>query len=276
MNSILLKDGRYINFDQTKIMGIINLTPDSYYEPSRCDITKAYDKAMFMIESGIDIIDVGGESTRPRSKRISVEEEIDRVISFIEKIRDESDIIISMDTYNSKTAYEGIKRGVDIINDISGMTFDENMVNIISDSKVPIVIMHCPKNPEIMQIDVHYDDVIQEICIFFEERISYLEKYGIQKNKIILDPGISFGKLVEHNLELIKGIDVFQEYNCPLLYGVSRKGFLSKLVGDNIDVHNLYATLAVNAYLMTKKVDIIRVHDIDEHIVLKKVLSKLV
>ncbi|SEF94261.1 dihydropteroate synthase [Caloramator fervidus] len=267
MNYITLKDGRKYYFDGTKIMGIINATPDSFYTESRVEgIEKALDKAKKMIEEGVDILDVGGESTRPGSDPVSEEEEIKRVIPVIEAIRNlNKDILISVDTYRAKTAKLAIEAGADIINDISAMTFDENMINIVKEYKVPIILMHIKGTPKNMQENPYYHNVVSEVYEFLQKRIEFALNNGISKDKIIIDPGIGFGKLYKHNIELIKNIDVFKRLGCPILLAHSRKSTIGIALGNLPPEERLEGTIAISCYAALHGVDMVRVHDVKEN-----------
>lgn len=248
-------------------MGILNATPDSFYEGSRfMELERALNRAEDMIKNGVDIIDIGGESTRPGSEPVGVEEEIKRVVPVIEAIREKNkNILISVDTYRAETARRAIEAGADIINDISGMTFDKDMVNVVKEYNVPIIIMHIKGTPKDMQKNPQYDNVLKEVKDYFIERIEYALKNGISKDKIILDPGIGFGKAYEHNIELIKNIDYFSDLNVPILLAVSRKSSIGIALGNVPPEDRLEGTIAVTCYASMKNVDIIRVHDVLEN-----------
>lgn len=267
MRFITLKNGEKYYFDRMKIMGILNATPDSFYEGSRfMELERALNRAEDMIKNGVDIIDIGGESTRPGSEPVGVEEEIKRVVPVIEAIREKNkNILISVDTYRSETARRAIEAGADIINDISGMTFDKDMVNVVKEYNVPIIIMHIKGTPKDMQKNPQYDNVLKEVKDYFIERIEYALKNGISKDKIILDPGIGFGKAYEHNIELIKNIDYFSDLNVPILLAVSRKSSIGIALGNVPPEDRLEGTIAVTCYASMKNVDIIRVHDVLEN-----------
>ena len=267
MRYIELKDGSVYKFENMKIMGILNATDNSFYPNSRVgSVENAVNRAMKMIEDGVDILDIGGESTRPGSDPVSVEEEIDRVVPVIKGIREKNkDILISVDTYRSQTAEEAIKAGADIINDISAMTFDENMADIAKKYNVPIILMHIKGTPKNMQKDPHYDDVVKEVGEFFKERIEYAKSKGIKEEKIILDPGIGFGKNFEHNMELIRKIDSFFEFDLPILLAVSRKSSIGEALGGLPVDERLEGTIAISCYAAMKDVDMIRVHDVLEN-----------
>lgn len=267
MRHIELKDGRVYDFQNMKVMGILNATDDSFYSGSRVgSVENAVNRAMKMIEDGADILDVGGESTRPGSDPVSVEEEIERVVSVIEGIRKKNkDILISVDTYRSKTAEESIKAGADIINDISAMTFDDGMADIAVRYNVPVILMHIKGTPKNMQKNPHYDDVVKEVKEFFEERIDYAIKKGIKKDKLILDPGIGFGKNFDHNMELIRNIDKFFVFDLPILLAVSRKSSIGEALGGVPVEERLEGTIAISCYAAMKNVDMVRVHDVLEN-----------
>lgn len=267
MRYIELKDGTIYNFENMKIMGILNATKDSFYPGSRIeDVENAVKRAIKMVEDGADILDIGGESTRPGSDPVTVEEEIERVAPVIKAIRDrDKDILISVDTYRSETAEAAIKVGADIINDISAMTFDEKMADIAVKYNVPIILMHIKGTPKDMQKNPHYDDVVKEVKDFFQERIDYGISKGIKRNKMILDPGIGFGKNFNHNMELIRKIDSLLVFDLPILLAVSRKSSIGKALGDVPVEERLEGTIAVSCYAAMKDVDMIRVHDVLEN-----------
>lgn len=267
MKHITLKNGRIYEFDKTNVMGILNVTPDSFYEKSRViNIETALNQALKMIEDGADILDIGGESTRPGSDPVGEEEEIRRVVPLIKEIRKiNSDILISVDTYRSKTAEEAIRAGADIINDISAMTFDNNMAEVAQKYGVPVVLMHIKGTPKDMQKNPYYEDVIREVSEFFQERIDYCISKGITRDRIILDPGIGFGKLYEHNIELIKNIHEFHRFNLPILLAVSRKSTIGVAIGNLPAEERLEGTIAVSCFAALNNVDIIRVHDVLEN-----------
>lgn len=267
MRYISLKDGTKYYFDKTKIMGIINATPDSFYSGSRNESAElAVNKALKMIEDGADILDIGGESTRPGSEPVTAEEEMDRVVPIIEKIRKVNrDILISVDTYRAKTAVAAIKAGADIINDISAMMFDEAMAEIVRNYNVPIILMHTKGTPKDMQKNPYYSDVVGELMDFFKRRIEYSKKMGISVDKLIIDPGVGFAKLYEHNIELIKKIGAFHELELPILLAVSRKSSIGTALGNLPAEERLEGTLAVSCYAALQNIEMVRVHDVLEN-----------
>jgi dihydropteroate synthase len=262
-----LKDGSVYNFDSMKVMGILNATDDSFFPGSRVgSVENATNIAMNMIENGADILDVGGESTRPGSDPVSEEQEIGRVVPVIRGIREKNkDILISVDTYRAKTAEGAIKAGADIINDISAMTFDERMADVVVKYNVPVILMHIKGSPKNMQKSPHYDDVVGEVKDFFKERIEYAISKGIQRDKLILDPGIGFGKNFEHNMELIRKIDSFYDFDLPVLLAVSRKSSIGAALGNLPVEERLEGTIAVSCFAAMKGVDMVRVHDVLEN-----------
>jgi dihydropteroate synthase len=256
-------NGTSIYFDRTKVMGILNVTPDSFSDGNKyLDTRKAIDRAKQMINEGADFIDIGGESSRPGSKRISYEEEHKRVIPVIREIRKFSDIPVSVDTYKAKIAKEAILNGANIINDISALHFDSEMISVLQEfPNVPIILMHMKGSPEDMQKNPYYHDVIEEIMQFFQERIDFCVQNGIDKNRIIIDPGIGFGKRQEDNLQILKKLEEFHCFGVPILLGASRKSFINNIY-ESQPVERLEGTLATTAKAVLSDVEIIRVHDV--------------
>ncbi len=243
------------------IMGIINITPDSFSDGGKfLDKEQAVEQALSLTEDGADILDIGGESTRPGAKKVSVEEELKRVIPVVEAlIKKNQDLVISIDTTKSKVAEEALKAGASIINDISAMTFDKNMIEVAANSNVPIILMHMKGEPKNMQKDPFYDDVILEIYDYLNERITFAEKNSV--NNIIIDPGIGFGKRVEDNYEIINRLNEFKGLTKPVMIGLSRKSFLGKSLNLQIDERK-EATLIAETISLYKNADIIRTHDV--------------
>lgn len=260
------------------IMGILNITPDSFSDGGEYfDIDSALRHYMDMLNDGVDIVDIGGESTRPYSQRVLPEEELSRVIPVIKKIREfDKNTIISIDTRNAITAKEAICSGADIINDVSALDWDNEMIDVVKNTNVPIILNHSKGSPDVMQDDTNYADVVDEIYDYFYEKIKFLISNGVDKNRIIIDPGIGFGKSTEQNFEIIKRIEEFKSFGLPVLVGHSRKHFLSESIcDDNIDGLDI-ATLAISQCLLDKKVDIIRIHNTKQHSILKKINRLLV
>jgi dihydropteroate synthase len=263
---------------KTYIMGILNITPDSFSDGGiYMDTEIAVLKALEMINSGADIIDVGGESTRPFSLEVPPEEQIKRVIPVIEKIRDlNPDIPMSIDTRHSKTAKCALENGADIINDVSGLQWDEKMVTIASEFNVPIIITHSQGSPETMQITPFYSENV--IDAVYKELYKITNKAlncGIRQENIIIDPGIGFGKTLEHNIELIKRIGEFKSLSFPILMGISRKSVISKLI-DALPDEREEANISLGTYSAVNGADILRVHDVKSHYKAFKVLDSII
>lgn len=244
------------------VMGILNVTPDSFSDGGRYfDINSAVEHAERMQREGADIIDVGGESTRPGAEKVSEEEELERVIPVIEKICGKINIAISVDTYKSVVAETAIKAGAVIVNDISAFSFDPSMPEIVVKSGCFAVLMHIAGNPSTMQRNPIYNNVVNDINDFFKLRLNFALNSGISLNKIILDPGIGFGKTLEHNLEIIRNIGKFSELGCPLLIGASRKSMIEKITGAPVSERD-WGTAAVTACCVVNGVRIHRVHEV--------------
>lgn len=249
---------------KTKIMGILNVTPDSFYDGGRyTSLDKAFNRACEIFAEGADIIDVGGESTRPGSIPVSADEEIDRICPVIEKISREIGVPVSVDTTKSAVAAEAIRCGASIINDISGLTFDKEMAAVAAAHKADLVIMHIKGTPENMQKNTVYSDLIKDILDFLTESASIAMKEGVAESSIIIDPGIGFGKSLEQNYEIINNIKRFTDTGFPVLIGLSRKSLISRLYSSEED--RLPATIALNAVAVEKGAAYIRVHDVKAH-----------
>ena len=260
-----------------RIMGVINVTPDSFFERSRAsNLDEILERAIFMSENGADWIDVGGESTRPGATEVTLKEELDRVSKAIEIIRDElPNIGISVDTRKSEVAMSALKHGADMVNDISSLS-DPNMKNVILENDAPICIMHMQGTPRNMQNNPLYGDVVKEVKGHLELISEELIQSGIDRQKIINDPGIGFGKLLEHNLSLLSaGRDIIAHESMPLMWGVSRKKMFEDLLGRDETKNRLAGTLGVAAMAPKKGVDIIRVHDVREHYDLYTTMASL-
>ncbi|APH15866.1 dihydropteroate synthase [Clostridium sporogenes] len=263
----ILKDGREINYENLKVMGIINCTPDSFYEGSRKNsIEEALKTAEKMLKEGAEILDIGGESTRPGSDPVNEEEEIKRVVPVIKEIKNKfKDAIISIDTYRANTAKAAIEAGADIVNDISAMKYDENMVKVVKEYNVPVILMHVKGKPKDMQIDPVYENLMKEIHLYFNERIEYCKSHGITEDKIILDPGIGFGKTVEHNLKIMNTIEELKSFNLPVLLAASRKATIGKVLGNLPTEERLEGTIALSCLAVDSGLQMVRVHDVKEN-----------
>lgn len=261
---------------QTKIMGIINVTPDSFYDNSRYfTIDQAVASALKMKDDGADILDIGGESTRPGAPMISQEEELKRVIPVIEAIAHTVDLPISIDTTKPAVAKAAIKAGATFINDVTGFE-NKEMVNLACEYNLDICVMHMQGTPQTMQIKPFYEEgIVPYLLNWFKVKTDYLVRSGINPQRIFLDPGIGFGKTVADNLEIVHNLPKLKQLGFAVLLGASRKSFLSKIL-NKPTAELLSATLAINTIAITSQVDIIRVHDVKEHRDIVGVLSKLI
>ena len=249
---------------RTLLMGVLNVTPDSFSDGGRFfEWTRAVEQGKRLAEEGADILDLGGESTRPGSRPVSEEEELRRVIPVIEVLRPEISLPISIDTRKAAVAERALQSGADMVNDISALRFDEGMAEVVSRRKVPVVLMHMRGQPETMQADTRYEDLVGEIREFFRERIDYAVSRGISRDRIILDPGIGFGKSLEekHNLILLKELGSFRDLNQPLMVGTSRKGFIGRIL-DLPPEEREEGTLATIVVAVQNGANIVRVHDV--------------
>ena len=264
MNIEHLNDWLLSKKKQSLIMGILNITPDSFSDGGDFfEKNIAIDRALEMVEQGADIIDIGGESTRPFSDPVSLKEEISRVIPVIEGICKESDVCISIDTSKSKVAREALEAGASLINDISAMEIDSLMVDVALKFNCPIVLMHMKGIPKNMQDNPQYHSLISDIKEYLLARIDFVVSKGIDRNKIIIDPGIGFGKTVENNFEIINNLDQFVKMNFPVLLGASRKSFIG--VSLNLSENDrLEGSIAANIIGLQKGAKIFRVHDVVE------------
>ncbi|MFH0958551.1 MAG: dihydropteroate synthase [Pseudomonadota bacterium] len=248
----------------TKIMGVINTTPDSFSDGGINFTSEvAIRNGLSMLEDGAHILDIGGESTRPGSGYTNVDEEIRRVVPVISGIcRQRPDTIMSIDTRRMSVAKAAIQAGAIIINDISGFRDDPKLAILARDTRAFMIVMHMLGVPRTMQKEIHYESFPEDIFSFFEERISYLEKVGVSSNRIILDPGIGFGKTFDQNLTLINRLDHFLKLKKPLLMGPSRKAFLGKIVNEPIPSKRDLATMAAVSICVCRGSSIVRVHDV--------------
>jgi dihydropteroate synthase len=244
------------------LMGIVNVTPDSFYDGGRYDDRDtAVAHAMKMIDDGADIIDIGGESSRPGAEQVTEEEEITRIAPVIEAVASKVSVPISVDTYKANVASRAVQAGACIINDISALRFDPDMAGVVKDTGSAVILMHMQGNPRTMQTSPHYENAVNEILAFLKERVSFAVEYGIPAEKIIVDPGIGFGKTLEHNLDIIRDIGRFHETGCPVMVGVSHKSMIGKITGAPVDDRS-GGTAALTAYCVINGVEIHRVHDV--------------
>ncbi|WP_195853527.1 dihydropteroate synthase [Aerococcus tenax] len=267
MHSFVLRDGRKIDFQQTEIMGIINITKNSFYKESRVSEESLMQRVDQFIHEGALILDIGAESTRPGIDPVDEDTEIQNIQRAVSMIREKyPNILLSIDTYRATTAEAAILAGADIINDISGLTFDERMADVVAKYQVPVIIMHIKGKPKDMQDNPHYDDLLAEVEEFFDRQIQLALDHGVQRDKIILDPGIGFGKNYEHNVSLIKNIDFMKKYQLPILLAVSRKTFIGQRLGGLEPSQRLEGTIAVSCFAAMKGIEMVRVHDVKENL----------
>jgi dihydropteroate synthase len=263
--SLNLRGHCFVWGKKTYIMGILNVTPDSFSDGGEFhSLDHALKQAERMITWGADLIDIGGQSTRPGAKEISLEEELNRVIPVIEKIRQETYIPISIDTTKAAVAKAAVEAGADLVNDISGATFDPEMLSMVAQLEVPLILMHIRGNSQTMQQLTAYQNLVGEIKDFLTERLDLAMKMGIPKSHLIIDPGIGFAKTKEQNLALIRRLPEFRSLDVPLLLGVSRKSFIGQILQQNDPKQRIWGTAAACAYAIAQGVDLLRVHDVKE------------
>lgn len=257
--------GKEFDFSKYKYcMGIVNVTPDSFFEGSRVNFDNLLSVIGRMVEDGVDIVDVGGESTRPGSDPVPLEEELKRVIPTVREIRKNfPSLPISVDTYKSHVAREAIENGADVINDISAGTFDTDMVKVVKEYDVPIVLMHIKGTPKNMQDNPEYKDVVREITEFLKSRIEKFESFGVRPENIIIDPGIGFGKKLEHNITIIRRLAELKQLKRPILIGLSRKSVIGGILNVPTE-ERLTGTIVLNTIVLMNGASIIRVHDVKE------------
>ena len=265
-----------LNFNKIpNIMGVLNLTPDSFSDGGRFIKKKmGINHANNLFNFGADIVDVGGESTRPGSKTVSKKEEWNRIKRVIENINKK--IPLSLDTRKSEIMKKGIKVGVKLINDVSGLSYDSKTVEILQKSKTPFVIQHSQGTPDKMQKNPTYRNELLDIYDFFEKKIKFLISRGIKHNGIMIDPGIGFGKNLKHNMNLIRSISIFHTLGFPILLGLSRKKFIKDLSGKNDSKERLGGTVASSLYAIMQGVQVLRIHDVNELTQSIKVFKELI
>ena len=245
------------------IMGVVNVTPDSFADGGLFfDHDAAVSQALTLAAGGADILDIGGESTRPFAEPVTLEEELRRVLPVIERVRGETSLPISIDTYKSQVARTALAAGANIINDISALRFDPDMVQLAREALVPVILMHMQGTPRDMQNHPHYDDLIGEIRSFFQERLEFALVHGLPQELLVFDPGIGFGKTFQHNLEILNNLDAFLDLGCPLLVGPSRKAFLGHVLGGLPPAERDVGTLAAMAVAVQRGAHIVRVHNV--------------
>ena len=278
LKKIKTKKKNFSNLEFKKvpnILGVLNLTPDSFSDGGKFNTKqRGISHAFKLYNDGADLIDVGGESTRPGSKTVNKENEWKRINEIIKTIVKK--IPISLDTRKSEIMKNGIKLGVKLINDISGLSFDPETINILKKYKIPFVIQHTLGTPENMQKNPKYKNELLDIYDFFEEKIKLLRSKGIKHNNIILDPGIGFGKKLKHNMNLIRGVSIFHSLGFPILVGNSRKRFIKDISKKNDSFTRIGGTISSSLYLMTQGVQILRIHDVNEVMQAIKVFKEII
>jgi dihydropteroate synthase len=250
--------------DRVLVVGIVNATPDSFFEGSRFpSVSAAVEEALRMEQEGADAIDVGGESSRPGSVPVPADVEAARVVPIVEGIRKRSDILLSVDTTKAAVAEEALAAGATIVNDISALRSDPAMAGVVAARGAHIILMHMQGTPTTMQVKPEYESVVDEVRAFLAARIEAAQAAGIAGNRVIVDPGIGFGKRLVHNLELLRSIDRFADLGPPVMVGASRKSFLGEILGLPVE-ERLEGTLAVHAVAVARGADLVRVHDVKE------------
>ncbi|MBD1148592.1 dihydropteroate synthase [Pelagibacterales bacterium SAG-MED30] len=278
LKKIKLKKKNFSNLNFKKIpniLGVLNLTPDSFSDGGKFNTKKkGFKHVMHLINSGADLIDIGGESTRPGSQTIKENLEWSRLSEILKLVSKRKSI--SLDTRKSNIMKKGIELGVKLINDVSGLSYDKETINVLKKYKTPFVIQHSQGDPENMQNKPSYKNELLDIYDFFEKKIKLLRSMGIKHNNIIIDPGIGFGKNLKHNMSLIHNISIFHSLGFPILVGNSRKSFIKELSGKNDSKLRIGGTIASSIYLMMQGVQILRIHDVNEIMQAIKVFKKII
>ncbi len=257
-----------------RIMGIVNVTPDSFSDGGKYDSTDlAVQHALELVAEGADILDIGGESTRPHASPVSLEEELRRVIPVIQLLKQETHVPLSIDTYKPEVMQQAMKAGVDMINDVRALQ-EPSGIETVADSQVGVCLMHMQGTPQTMQIDPQYEDVVIEVKDFLKRRLDVLLTAGVDQQRIMLDPGFGFGKRTVHNIMLLRSLHTFTELGCPILVGLSRKSILGQMVGADVD-QRLHASLAASVVSAMKGASFVRVHDVKATAEAFKVLSAI-
>jgi dihydropteroate synthase len=260
--TIQVKGKNYLLGERTWIMGVLNVTPDSFSDGGHyLEKEKAVDRGLELAADGADIIDVGGESTKPGSDSVPTKEEFRRVVPVLKELRKKTDVLLSVDTNKADVARAAIDAGADIVNDVSSFRFDARMISLVAQQDVPVVLMHMKGTPKTMQLEPHYEDLLAEIKSFLKERLEVAQAYGIKKEKIIIDPGIGFGKKFQDNLILINRLSFFIDLDVPILVGVSRKSFIGKIL-NSPPQERLEGTIAASLLSIIRGAHILRVHDV--------------
>ncbi|MBD2363260.1 dihydropteroate synthase [Anabaena minutissima FACHB-250] len=264
-SKLVIRDRCFDWGQRTYLMGVLNVTPDSFSDGGKFNTpAAALSQAEALVAAGADIIDVGGQSTRPGAQQISLEAELNRVLPVLQVLRSNISVPISVDTTRAAVAKASVEAGADIINDISGGTFDHEMLPTVASLGVPIVLMHIRGTPQTMQQMTDYQDVIEEISSFLTQQITIATDLGINREKIIIDPGIGFAKNYEQNLEILRRLGLLRSLNCPILVGVSRKSFIGQILNQPDPQARVWGTAAACCAAILNGAEILRVHDIQE------------
>lgn len=269
---ILTANNKSLDLSQPQVMGILNVTPDSFSDGGKYhSLNSALNQAQRMIDAGVTIIDIGGESTRPGAPDVALEEELQRVVPVIKAIREHHDVWISIDTSKAEVMRQAIEAGVDIINDVRALQ-EPGALEVAAQSGLPICLMHMQGQPRTMQTNPHYDDLLKEVGEFLQQRINACEKVGIQRSQLILDPGFGFGKTIEHNYHMLARLEEFHQFGLPILAGMSRKSMLFKLL-DKAPDECVAASVSCATIAAMKGAQIIRVHDFEQTLDAMKIVS---
>jgi dihydropteroate synthase len=249
------------------VMGIVNVTPDSFSDGGRFrDAGRAVEHALGLVAEGAEILDIGGESTRPGAEPVDEAEELRRVLPVIRGVRSQTQVLISIDTMKAAVARAALDAGADILNDVSGLRGDAAMQRLMAESNAGIVVMHMLGEPRTMQQDPHYDDVVAEVRAWFAQRLAILHEVGIAPERVLLDPGFGFGKTLDHNLALLCALPELTVGDRPLMVGVSRKSMIARLLGSQAMEDRFWPTVALTAHVRDRGVGIVRVHDVKANV----------
>tara|TARA_B100001059_G_scaffold228004_1_gene258526 strand:+ start:68 stop:898 length:831 start_codon:yes stop_codon:yes gene_type:complete len=269
---ILKANNKTLVLDRPHVMGILNVTPDSFSDGGKFNsLDNALQQAERMIKAGVSIIDIGGESTRPGAPDVSLEEELARVIPTIKAIRAKFDVWISIDTSKAEVMRQAVEAGADVINDVRALQ-EPGALQVAADANVPICLMHMKGQPRTMQANPSYGDVLQDVEAFLQERVEACEAVGISKEQLILDPGFGFGKTIEHNYHLLAHLEKFHSLGLPVLAGMSRKSMIFKLL-DKVPTNCMVASVTCATIAAMKGAQIIRVHDVEETLEAMKIIE---
>jgi dihydropteroate synthase len=270
-----LGDGRQLSLARPLVMGVLNVTPDSFSDGGRfATPEQAVEQALRMEEQGADIIDIGGESTRPGAQPITEEKEIERVLPVIERLRDLSDIPVSIDTYKAATAEAALKAGANMVNDVSALSFDTRMFAIVKEHAAPVILMHMQGTPRDMQVSPHYEDCVTEVMVYLRRRVERCLAIGIDRSRLVIDPGIGFGKRLSDNLEILARFREFNKLKLPIMVAASRKSFIGKINHDDKPAdQRLGGSLAAAMLAVLAGAAIVRAHDVAQTVEALRVLQ---